>query len=141
MKRFALLIVLQGYGILAFSQSPATNLGPPKSLPLKTLSEMDGRQRAEITPPTRLWVGPLPGLKSAQNPTSTTGDVNQFLQVPTMNAGTIFGPLRPSASTLPAALPIAKLEPIPTQWPNAKLEQIPTKWPNLKLQQKTAESS
>jgi hypothetical protein len=141
MRRFVLLLVLQGCGILAFGQLPATNPGPPQSFPHKPLFEMNGRESPQITPPAKFWIDSLSGLKSAQNQTIATGDVNQILHAPNMDASTVWTPLRPSPSILTSPLPIAKLEPIPTQWPNAKLEQIPTTWPNLKLKQASDSNS
>lgn len=131
MRQFALLVVLQGSCILAFSQSPATPPVQPQSSSLKPLFEVNGSQ---LTPPARFWIGPLSGLKT-QNPKNATGDVNQLLHAPRMSTTTVWVPPRPSTPTQPSPSPMAKLEPIPTQWPDAKFEQIPTTWLNLKFKQ------
>ena len=137
MKRYAFLLALHCFGILAFSQSGTANSQLPHSELSKPLFEINRPQIPQITMPTRRWsLDSLSGLKSAQSQMGA-GDANQLLHAPTMNGSTQFAALGLSPSPVPYRSPMAKLEPIPTQWPKAKFEQIPTTWPDLKIQQTT----
>ena len=145
MRRFALLVVLQWWGILAFSQSPTIN-GTPQASPHKPsvplpLFDFNSHQTRHITPSTQFWkMDSLSGLNS-ENQTSAQGDANQVFHAPPISSSTLLAMMAPHPlvplplSLLPNRIwPTAKSEPIPTQWPNAKFEQIPIVWPDLKIQ-------
>lgn len=143
MRRFALFVVLQWFGMMAFSQSMAIAPGTSPSSSDKpsapqTTFNFSG-QFEQISPsPESRNTDFCRGLNANQSQASAQVDVNQLFHVPCVNLNTHLMMTRnnlPASPSLTGPSPNARLEPIPTQWPNAKVEQIPTTWPNLKMQQ------